>query len=143
MTRSTPSTLFNDDDLGSGARSPWDMPTPRKQKSRAELLRSLLASTEVPDSYIEAFDNAVAEDGSNGRVTLAGITKTLAAAKLNADDQARIASIIGSDDDNVSLGRNEFNVLLAMIGLAQEGEVVSLDGVDERRHSKSQFALQF
>jgi len=137
MTRSTPSTLFNDDDLGgSGSRSPWDMPTPRKQKSRAELLRGLLATTEVPDSYIEAFDNAVAEDGSNGRVTLAGITKTLAAAKLNADDQARITSIISSDDDdNISLGRNEFNVLLAMIGLAQEGEVVSLDGVDERRRN--------
>ncbi|KAH7041339.1 uncharacterized protein B0I36DRAFT_22218 [Microdochium trichocladiopsis] len=136
MTRSTPSTLFNDDDLGgSGSRSPWDMPTPRKQKSRAELLRSLLASTEVPDSYIEVFDHAVADDGVNGRVTVAGITKTLAAAKLNADDQARIASIIGSDDEDMSLGRNEFNVLLAMIGLAQEGEVVSLDGVDERRRN--------
>ncbi|KAJ1337426.1 sorting nexin-8 [Microdochium nivale] len=136
MTRSTPSTLFNDDDLGgSGSRSPWDMPTPRKQRSRADLLKSLLASTEVPDTYIETFDHTVADDGDNGRVTLAGVTRTLAAAKLNADDQTRIASIMGSDGDQVALGRNEFNVLLALIGLAQEGESVSLDGVDERRRN--------
>lgn len=144
MTRSTPSTLFNDDDLGgSGSRSPWDMPTPRKQRSRADLLKSLLASTEVPDTYIETFDHTVADDGDNGRVTLAGVTRTLAAAKLNADDQTRIASIMGSDGDHVALGRNEFNVLLALIGLAQEGESVSLDGVDERRRSKFLYTMLY
>ena len=40
-------------------------------------------------------------------------------------------------DENRELGRAEVNVLLAMIGLAQEGEEVTLDGVDERRRSES------
>jgi sorting nexin-8 len=138
MTRSD--GLFNDDDLGgSGRASPWDMPTPRKQQSRADLLKGLLAGVDVPDSYIEAFDDAVREDGSNGKVTSAGITKALAAAKLSADSQARITNIITPASEEGAIGRNEFNVLLALIGLAQEDEHVTLDGVDERRRSKSFF----
>lgn len=133
MTRSTSDTLFNDDD---DDRSPWDMPTPRKQQSRAELLRALLAGAQVPDSYAEAFDNALAQDGRGGRtVAPGGIAKTLAAAKLGADHQVRIMNILAPLGAEVSLGRDEFNVLLALIALAQEGEPVSLDSVDERRRS--------
>jgi sorting nexin-8 len=115
------------------------MPTPRKQQSRADLLRSLLAGTDVPDSYIEAFDHALRADGSGGKVSSAGVSKVLAAAKLDADDQARIANIIAPGGDGSDLGRDAFNVLLALIGLAQEGEGVSLDGVDDRRRSKLPF----
>lgn len=160
------SALFADDDDD----SPWDMPTPRKQRSRADLIRSLLPSADVPESYIETFD-AVARTENNGgstntgRITAGGVARTLAAAKLGADDQARIMGIIapasasatgagsgtssgGDHGDHganggdaggrtgVDLGRNEFNVLLALIGLVQEGEVASLDGVDERRRSE-------
>ncbi|KAI0103124.1 hypothetical protein F4776DRAFT_658108 [Hypoxylon sp. NC0597] len=139
MTRSTSDTLFNDDDFGgSGAVSPWDMPTPRKQQSRADLLRRLLDGVEVPDSYVEAFDKAVQEDGNGGKVTSSGVTKTLAAAKLGADDQAQIMGILAPGGNLDSIGRNEFNVLMALIGLAQEGESVSLDGVDERRRNLPQ-----
>lgn len=135
--RSTADSLFNDDDLsGSGAASPWDMPTPRKQQSRADLIRGLLAGVEVPDSYIEAFDHAVQENGRAGRVLPAGVTKTIAAAKLGADEQARITSIIAPGGEETELTREAFNVLLALIGLAQEGETVSLDSVDERRRSR-------
>ncbi|KAK5994403.1 Sorting nexin mvp1 [Cladobotryum mycophilum] len=130
--RNSTNSLFEDDN--GGASSPWDMPTPRKQQTRAELIRSLLPSSEVPDSYIEAFDTVVREDGSDGLVTTAGVAKLFAVARLDADAQARIMSLVapggGSD---VLLGRNEFNVLLALIGLAQEGDIISLDGVDERR----------
>ncbi|KAI2609166.1 hypothetical protein GGR54DRAFT_633063 [Hypoxylon sp. NC1633] len=134
MTRSTSDSLFNDDEFGgSGTASPWDLPTPRKQQSRAELLRSLLDGADVPDSYIEAFDRAAREDGNSGKITSSGITKTLAAAKLGADDQAQIMGVLASGASLGSIGRNEFNVFLALIGLAQEGESVSLDGVDERR----------
>lgn len=133
-TPSQPNSLFNDDDMGSGARSPWDMPTPRKQQTRADLLKSLLPASDVPDSYIDTFDVVVREDGSAGsNVSSRGVARTLAAAKLAADQQARINNIIMAGGEDVSLGRNEFNVLLALIGLAQEGENVSLDGVDERR----------
>lgn len=137
--RSGSDSLFNDDELsGSGAGSPWDMPTPRKQQSRADLIRGLLAGVQVPDSYVEAFDHALQEDGRGGKVSAAGISKTLAAAKLGADEQALVMSIISPNGDEVELARDSFNVLLALIALAQEGETVSLDGVDERRRNLPQ-----
>ena len=134
MTKSTTSALFADDE--SGPASPWDLPTPRKQQTRADLIRSLLPSSDVPDSYIAAFDAVVRDDGSDNRVTSGGLARTLAAARLSADDQARIMGILAprGSSENVSLDRNEFNVLLALVGLAQEGEGVTLDSVDERRH---------
>lgn len=139
MTKSTSTALFVDDDPGSD--SPWDMPTPRKQQTRTDLVRSLLPSSDVPDSYLETFDSIVAEDGSGGRITSGGVARTLAAAKLGADAQARIMGIVvpgghGDSDGAGPLDRNQFNVLLALIGLAQEGEVVGLDTVDERRRSQ-------
>ncbi|RFU79405.1 sorting nexin mvp-1 [Trichoderma arundinaceum] len=129
--RNSSNSLFDD---GSGASSPWDMPTPRKQQSRAELIRNLLPASDVPESYIETFDAVVREDGHDGQVTAAGIAKLFAVARLDADAQARIMSLVapGAGSD-VSLSRNEFNVVLALIGLAQEGDIISLDGVDERR----------
>lgn len=136
MTRSTSDTLFDDDFVGSGAASPWDLPTPRKQQSRVDLIRRLLDGVDVPDTYIEVFDTAIQEDGSSGKMTSSGVAKTLAAAKLNADDQAQIMGILAPGGNLEPIGRNEFNVLLALIGLAQEGEAVSLDGVDERRRGK-------
>ncbi|KAI1840879.1 hypothetical protein JX265_006991 [Neoarthrinium moseri] len=140
MTRSSTTNLFNDDDdlSGSGAASPWDLPTPRKPQSRAELIRGLLAGAEVPESYVEAFDHALREDGRGGRVSPAGISKTLAAAKLDADSQARIMSILAPGGEEAELTRDAFSVLLALVGLAQEGETISLDGVDERRRNLPQ-----
>ncbi|KAI0480884.1 hypothetical protein GGR56DRAFT_627997 [Xylariaceae sp. FL0804] len=135
MTRSTSDTLFDDDYAEGRSNSPWDMPTPRKKQSRADLLRDLLAGISVPDSYIEAFDEVVGQDGASGQVLPAGVVKTLAAAKLSADSQAHIQRLLAPDGTEVSLGRNEFNVLLALIALAQEGETVSLDSVDERRRN--------
>lgn len=129
----TNSSLFQDD---GGAGSPWDMPAPRRQHSRADLLRSLLPAADAPESYIEAFDAVVREDDAGGgRVSSGGVARVLAAARLDADAQAKIMSIIAPGGD-VALGRNEFNVLLGLVGLAQEGETVSLDGVDERRRSE-------
>lgn len=140
MTKSSTSALFADDDDDSGPSSPWDLPTPRKQQTRAELIRSLLPPSDVPDSYIETFDAVIREDGSGGRITSGGVARTLAAAKLGADEQTRIMGLVhpGGDGGEAALGRNEFNVLLALIGLAQEGEGVSLDGVDERRRNLPQ-----
>lgn len=141
MTKSTTTALFADDDPPSD--SPWDMPTPRKQLTRADLVRNLLPPSDVPESYIEAFDTVVGEDGREGRITSGGVAKTLAAARLSADVQARIMGIIGPGDGSgeVTLDRSQFNVLLALIGLAQEGEAASLDGVDERRRSESTYPL--
>lgn len=134
---SNSNSLFQDDDAaGSGTASPWDMPTPRKQHSRADILRNLLPASDVPDGYIETFDSVVRENGSGGKVTSGGVMRVLAAAKIGADDQARITGIIAPGGGEIALGRNEFNVLLGLIGLAQDRETISLDGIDERRRSK-------
>ncbi|OIW22718.1 hypothetical protein CONLIGDRAFT_147360 [Coniochaeta ligniaria NRRL 30616] len=139
MTKSTSSALFQDDDAA-GATSPWDLPTPRKPKSRADLLKTLLPASDVPESYIEIFDAVVRDSGSAGKVTAGGVARTLAAAHISADEQGRIMAIVApsTGSGEVSLGRNEFNALLALIGLAQDGEVPNLDGVDERRRNLPQ-----
>lgn len=129
--------LFDDGSGGNDESSPWDMPTPRKQQSRVEMIRNLLPASDVPDSYIETFDAVVREDGNSGQISSGGLAKLFANARLGADAQARIMSLVApGQGSDVSLGRGEFNVVLALIGLAQEGDIISLDGVDERRTSK-------
>lgn len=131
------SSLFADDD-GPGT-SPWGMPTPKKA-GQGELINSLLPASVVPDSYIDIFDDiAKGADNVGGKMSVNGVTKVLSAANLAADDQSRIVSVITSGAQLTDLGRNEFNVLLALIGLAQEHEDITLDGVDERRSSRSFF----
>lgn len=132
--KTSSSSLFADD-THDGDDSPWSMPTPRKQQSRAEMIRNLLPSGDVPETYIETFDTVVAGGHSVGAD---GIARTFAAARLpDQATQSRIVSVVAPDarSDDLSLSRNEFNVLLALIGLAQEGEITSLDSVDERRRN--------
>ncbi len=128
------SSLFADDDSAPGL-SPWGLPTPKKA-SRGDMVKNLLPASDVPDSYIDTFDDIVnAGDGLGGKITAAGATKILNAAKLGADDQSRIVSIVSSGGQLPGLSRNEFNVFFALIGLAQEHEDITLDSVDERRRS--------
>lgn len=128
------SSLFADDD-GPGA-SPWGIPTPKKA-ARGELIKNLLPASDVPDSYIDTFDDvAKGADNVGGKISVNGIARVLSAANLGADDQSRIVSVISSGGQLSDLGRNEFNVVLALIGLAQEHEDITLDGVDERRRSQ-------
>lgn len=126
------SSLFADDDGGPG----WGMPTPKKAP-REELIKHLLPASDVPDSYIDVFDGVInAGDGVGGKISSSGVSKVLSAGKLGADEQTRIMNIIAPGGEVSGLGRNEFNVLLALIGLAQEKEDITLDGVDERRRSE-------
>jgi sorting nexin-8 len=113
------------------------MPTPRKQKSRADLVRTLLPASDVPDSYIEAYDTVLAKDGGrDGKIAAGGVASVFASAGIAPERQGKIMAIIAPAGGEIAVGRGEFNVLLALIGLAQEGESVSLDSVDERRKSK-------
>ncbi|KAM3468703.1 hypothetical protein MY5147_007672 [Beauveria neobassiana] len=133
--------FVNDEHHGTGghgndADSPWDMPTPRKHQSRSELIRNLLPASDVPESYITTFDAVLRQHGdAAGRVTAAGIADVFATARIDADAQASIMALLaaGGNASDLTLGRGEFNVLLALAGLAQEGDIISLDGVDERR----------
>ncbi|KAL8934713.1 MAG: hypothetical protein Q9211_005083 [Gyalolechia sp. 1 TL-2023] len=129
------SSIFDDGD-GSGP-SPWDMPTPKKP-AKGGVVKTLLPPTTVPESYLDAFDT-ILESGfgaGTSSVTLAGAKKVFEGSGVDADAQARIINIVtGGQEPSGGLGRNEFNVLVALTGLAQENEEVTLDGVDERRQN--------
>lgn len=149
-TRAKQSSLFDDDpkpagrqgsslfadDLDSGD-SPWGFPTPKKA-GRSALIKSLLPASDVPDSYIDAFD-ALLEAGNregNG-VSVEAVKKLLSDSGIAGDSQSKILEVaLPSDQESTSLGRNEFNVVYALIGLAQEGEDITLDSVDERKTSE-------
>ena len=125
------SGLFDDD--GTNGDSPWSMPTPKKG-GKEDLLKTLLPASNVPESYIDAFDVLANSDhkAEGGRIGIGGVKKLL---EGNRSEYDRIMGLVTGGKDVTSLGRNEFNVLVALIGLAQEGEEATLDGVDERRKS--------
>jgi sorting nexin-8 len=114
------------------------MPTPKKV-ARQNMVKNLLPATDVPESYVDAFDTVLnGSDKTGVGISLAGVKKILQSSKLSSDKQSRILKFVvpGGQENTNGLGRSEFNVLLALIGLGQEGEDITLDGVDERRRSK-------
>ncbi|KAL4944394.1 hypothetical protein BDV06DRAFT_210309 [Aspergillus oleicola] len=127
------SSLFADDD--GGLSSPWNNNT-GKRTSREQLVKALLPDSDVPESYIDAYDLVLSAGERAG--TGAGLTSVrelLSAGGLSATDQAKILNLVlsGDTDRSNGLSRGEFNVLLALIGLAQEGEDLTFDTVDDRR----------
>ncbi|KAL4892248.1 hypothetical protein BDV59DRAFT_193779 [Aspergillus ambiguus] len=125
------SSLFADDDSG----SPWNS-NANKRTARHRLLKTLLADTEVPESYIDAYDLVLqVGDRVGSGVGLTAVREILSSSGLSATDQAKILNLVvsGDIDGSGGLGRGEFNVLLALVGLAQEGEDLTLDAVDDRR----------
>ncbi|KAF2681505.1 hypothetical protein K458DRAFT_309600 [Lentithecium fluviatile CBS 122367] len=130
-------SLFADDFHG-GDDSPWGFPTPKKA-ARGSLVKSLLPASDVPDSYIDAFDSLLetGERAGNG-LSIQEIKKLLGGSGLPSDTQSKILEIVSQPGQDTSgLGRNEFNVLFALIGLAQEGDEVTLDSVDDRKRMPS------
>ena len=130
--KSHASGLFAENDAND---SPWSLPTPKKQ-NRQNFVKNLLPATQVPDSYIDAYDIVLDSESSRGAgVSLITARNLLASSGLSASDQDRILNIIlpAGQQSTSSLERGEFNVLLALIGLGQEGEEITLDSVDERR----------
>lgn len=115
------------------------MPTP-KRAARQNLVKNLLPATDVPDSYIDAYDKLLdSGDRVGAGIGLTGVKNILHSSGLNPADQSAVLNLVipGGRDTENAIGRSEFNVLLALIGLVQEGEDATLDGVDERRRSKS------
>ena len=130
------SSLF--DDNGDGADSPWSMPTPKKAV-RSDLVKTLLPASAVPESYIDAYDLLLGSEykATSGTIGLAGAKKLLESSGIESIEQGRILKLVTDGRENASsLGRNESHVLFALIGLSQEKEEASLDGVDERRGSE-------
>lgn len=111
------SSIFADADADEND-APWAS-IGKKQRG----VKSLLADADVPELYIDTYD----ELQSGGKVQ--DVKQLLRDSGIGAADQDSILSTVGSGE----LSRGESNVLLALIGLAQEGEELSLDAVDERR----------
>jgi sorting nexin-8 len=146
-------SLFADDDdagpasaaatAGSAltASSPLSSWTPVPSAKRASmrgaaLLRSLVPPGQAPDEYVDAYDRLAAENKTGGGgVDAATVRDVLVQSAVGDDAAAQIRKTVMPDESR-DLGRAEVNVLFAMIGLAQEGEDVTLDGVDERRRSE-------
>jgi sorting nexin-8 len=130
---STSTSMFGDaadDDDGS---SPWASFTPKKpqRRSGAEVVRSLLADAEVPESYVDAWEALAAgrrdvDEADVRRVVLEG-------SGIGAEAGERIWSIVSAGGESRLLGRGQVWVLFALVGLAVEGEELGLDAVDERR----------
>lgn len=127
--------LFADDSTADDNNSPWGSTFTPKKQARADLVKTLLPGNSVPESYIDTFDALVEEGFVQGSgVNRRGVEKVLDGCQLSASDRAKILEITGAGSwEKASFSRGEVNVLIALIGLAQEGEEVSLDGVDERR----------
>ncbi len=129
------SSLFAED----GGDSPWSMPTPKKN-ARQNLVKNLLPATDVPESYVDAYDAVLNTNERTGvGIGVAGVKRLVQSSNLSEQEQSKILNFVipGGQEAANGVGRSEFNVLLALIGLGQEGEDITLDGVDERRRSES------
>ncbi|KIW21074.1 hypothetical protein PV08_01653 [Exophiala spinifera] len=125
------SSLFADD----GGESPWSMPTP-KRNARQNLVKNLLPATDVPDTYVDAYDLVLhASERTGVGISLTALRSIVESSNLSEQEQHKILNFVvpGGQESANGVGRSEFNVLLALIGLGQEGEDITLDGVDERR----------
>jgi hypothetical protein len=138
VARSGP-TLFAGDSAADD-HSPWDFPT-AKRAGRHELIKTLLPASDVPVSYIDAYDSILEFSGRGigVGVSLTSIKEFFASSALKPSDQAQILDLVvpGGQESPNGLERNEFNVLLALMGLAQEGEDLTFDAVDERKQQRS------
>ena len=124
----TSSSMFGDSAADADESSPWGF-TPKKSAGKGSLVKSLLANADVPDLYVDSFDSLQA----GGNVPASDARQLLKECGISSSAQDTIWNIVSSRGEVTALGRGEFNVLLALIGLAQEGEDLSLDAVDERR----------
>lgn len=132
-TKSAGAGLFNDDNDAAATTtndSPWDFPSAKKNNARKDVIKTLLPASQVPEAYVDAFD--ALSNGGRG-VEPDQVRPLLLDGRIGSGEQAKILELVGGAVE--LLGRSEFNVLLALIGLAQEGDELSLDAVDERRSS--------
>lgn len=102
-------------------------------------MKTLLPGTDVPEEYVDAYDLILDSGERTGAgLSTSAVTRLLGSSGLNEKDQNTILGTVlpGGQGNEQGLGRNEFNVLMALVGLAQMGEDLTLDAVDERRTSE-------
>lgn len=111
-----------------------------------DVIKSLLSqgNSNLPSVYGELYERVMREHpapGFGGGVSINGVRRVIEEGGLDegVSTGKRIKEAIVGVGMGDGIGRGEFSVLLAMVGLAQEGEEVSIDAVDDRRRSKSQY----
>lgn len=129
-TKPNSSSLFADDSAAA-----WSMPTPKKA-ARTNVVKNLLQPSEIPEAYVGVYDALLASDGApGGNVGVPGVRRVIEGSGLDREVRERIMGIVNAEG-RPEMGRGEVWVLLALVGLAQEGEEIGLDAVDERRKSE-------
>ncbi|KAK6333456.1 Sorting nexin mvp1 [Orbilia javanica] len=128
------SSLF-DDGLGGG--SPWSMPTPRSKRSgsNSEMIRNVMRGATVPEEYIDLFDEILS---ATGAVTVGALERLLGESQVKTSDWDRILDLIAgrNRDDGTVVNREAFNVFLALVALAEDGdEYLGFDAVDDRKRN--------
>lgn len=109
-----------------------------------DVIKGLLnhGNSNLPSVYGELYEKVVGEYpalGFGGGMSINGVRRVIEEGGLDEDVGMgkRIKEAIVGVGMGLGLGdgirRGEFSVLLAMVGLAQEGEEVSIDAVDDRR----------
>lgn len=124
--------LFNDQSDTKANDTPWDMPTPRKA-AREGAIKTLLPDSIVPREYTNFYDAAMGS-ANNGTLAAIDIKRILDESDISVDARQDILNLVPVGPQGLS--RSEFNVILALVGLAQEGEHLSLDSIDERKDSR-------
>ena len=133
---SAPGSLF--DDSGAGAWNSAGLPTARRG-APTDISKTLLTkeNANIPERYnflYESFFEQFRSPDGNG-ITLDGIKQVLKEADADGYGiEDKILSILIKGGKQ-SIGREEFYVLLALVGLEQQGEEVTIDGVDDSRRS--------
>ncbi|CCU75177.1 sorting nexin mvp1 [Blumeria hordei DH14] len=102
------------------------------QVSSSKFVKRLIPSSAIPNRYVEIFESISQEDVSfNRKIDAAGIAKTFACSMLDKEVEQLILEILYAGNQTTSLNRNEYSVLLALIGFAQERREISLDNVNQ------------
>lgn len=144
------SSLFADDDFitatpgsvslfADSGPDPWaaGIPVPRRGADN-DIVKNLLTAdnANLPEEYVEYFDSLLAQYGTpDDLISAEGVGKILEEGGVDQNARERIWAVIMKGAKE-SINRDEVNVLLAMVGLAQEGDEISIDGVDDRRRSE-------
>ncbi|EPS39193.1 hypothetical protein H072_7028 [Dactylellina haptotyla CBS 200.50] len=128
------SSLF-DDGLDGG--SPWSMPTPRSKRSgsNSEMIKNVMRGAFIPQQYIDLYDEL---STTFGNVTVGALERLLGESRTKPSDWDRILDLIAgrNRDDGTVVARDGFNVFLALVALAEDGdEYLGFDAVDDRKEN--------
>lgn len=126
-------SLFGD----SEATSPWNFPEPKGPHDR---IATLLADAPVPQGYGRAFQES---EPIAGFSSTSALRRVMDRAGLSGAQQDEILSTLLQGSSDQRLSEQVWNVGMALIGLAQNGEDdLSLDSVDYSRSNLPEVTYQ-